>query len=307
MKKRIIAFLLAMLLVAASFAGCAGGTGGNNDAQAGYPLTITDDLGNEVTFETVPEKILSSSPSITEIVYALGLEEKLVGVTAYCDYPLEAKEKPQLIDFAGPNVERIIEAAPDVLFSDVAYGIPEDTQALLDNAGIKIVIMTYDSIDDVLDNISLIGQVMDVAEPAQQLRDDLTQQMEEICSFKVDRASTVFVDVGGFYTTGSGTYLDDMIQKAGAVNVAASLGNGWVQIPVETLLEKNPDVYIDLAVEKDGDLPAEPLVQPLAAIQEGRVYTYSYSSNETAILSRPGPRFVEALRLLVELIYPEAM
>ncbi len=303
-RKQLLAILLALLLLI-SFASCSNSTSSASQAdQTAYPLSITDDLGNQVTIDAKPVRIVSSSPAVTEILFALGLDEEIVGVSSSCDYPEAAKSKPQLFDYATPDVESIIAAEPDVILSDVAYGIPEDTQLLLEQSGITIVLMTYTSIQDVLSNITLIGQITDKNTEAAALVEDINTQIAELTAKAQDQQSkSVFIDVGGFYSPGEDTYLNNMITVLGATNIAAEIGSGWVMVPVESLLEEDPDVYIDLSVNTSGDMPAESLVQSLSAIENSTVYTYAYSSNETSILSRPGPRIVEAMQLLYDDIY----
>lgn len=303
-RKQILSIFLSVLLLI-SFASCSNTSSSNSKAaQTTYPLSVTDDLGNQVTIDAKPVRIVSSSPAVTEILFALGLDEEIVGVSTSCDYPEAAKSKPQLFDFAGPDVESILEAEPDIILSDVAYGIPDDTKLLLQNSGINIVLMTYTSIEDVLSNISLIGQVTDKNSEALALVEDINTQISTLTAkAQKQEPKSVFIDVGGFYTPGADTYLNNMINVLGATNIAQDLGSGWVMMPIETLLEKNPDVYIDLSVTTSGDMPAEPLVQSLDAIEDGSVFTYAYSSTETSILSRPGPRIVQAMQLLYDDIY----
>ena len=175
---------------------------------------------------------------------------------------------------------------------------------LLKNSDIKIVLMTYNSVEDILSNIALLGQITDKNQEATLLVDKLTREIEDISAkAKKQTPKSVFINVGDLYTTADNTYMDDMLNKLGAKNIAADLGQGWLQIPLETLLEKNPDVYIDMSVQNNGDIPADPLLSNLSAIQNKHYHTYAFSANETSLLSRPGPRVAEALALLYNNIY----
>jgi iron complex transport system substrate-binding protein len=303
-QKQLLILLLSVILLI-SFASCSN-TSSSSAAQTSttYPLTVTDDLGNKVTIDEKPVKIVSSSPAVTEILFALGLDDEITGVSSSCDYPEAAKSKPHLFDYAGPDIESIIQAGPDIILSDVAYGIPKDTQLLLEKSGIKIVLMTYTSVDDVLDNITLIGQITDKNKEASALVAAISKDIDKIAAKAQKQASkSVFIDVGGFYTPANNTYLNDLINTLGAENIAQDLGEGWVMISNEKLVEKNPDVYIDLSAVNSGDLPADPIAANLPAIKNNRFYSYSYSSNETSIISRPGPRIAQALQLLYDDIY----
>ncbi|MEL7569542.1 MAG: helical backbone metal receptor [Eubacteriaceae bacterium] len=301
--KKLLCILLTLLILI-SFASCSNTTSSSGAANTAYPLSITDDLGNNVTIDAKPLKIVSTSPAVTEILFALGLDDEIVGVSSSCDYPQAAKSKPHLFDFSGPNIESIIQADPDIILSDVAYGIPQDTKLLLENSGIKIILMTYTSVDDVLDNITLIGRITDKNKEAAKLVSQISKDIEKVAAkAKKQEPKSVFINIGGYYTPGADTFINDLITTLGANNIAESLGSGWIMISTEKLIEADPNVYIDLSVVNSGDLPTDSIILNLSALKNNKYYSYSYSSNETSVLSRPGPRMAEALQLLYDDIY----
>lgn len=301
--KQLLCILLTLLLLI-SFASCSNTNSSSAAADTSYPLSITDDLGNNITIDAKPVRIVSTSPAVTEILFALGLDDEIVGVSSSCDFPEAAKSKPHLFDFSGPNIESIIQADADIILSDVAYGIPEDTKLLLENSGIKIVLMTYRSVEDVLDNITLIGKITDKNKEAAKLVDEIQTNIDKISAkAKKQDPKSVFINIGGYYTAGADTYINDIIKTLSAENIAQSLGKGWIMLSTETLVEKDPDVYIDLSVANSGDLPTDNIILNLSALKNNKYYSYSYASNETSILSRPGPRIAQALQLLYDDIY----
>lgn len=301
--KQLLCILLALLLLI-SFTSCSSATSSAANTNTAYPLSITDDLGNNVTIDAKPVRIVSTSPAVTEILFALGLDDEIVGVSSSCDYPDAAKSKPVLFDYAGPNIESIIQADPDVILSDVAYGIPKDTQLLLEKSGIKIVLMTYTSVDDVLDNITLIGKITDKNKEAAILVSQISKDIEKVAAkAKKQEPKSVFINIGGYYTPGADTFINDLIKTLDANNIAESLGSGWIMISTEKLIEVDPNVYIDLSATNSGDLPTDSIILNLSALKNNKYYSYSYSSNETSVLSRPGPRMAEALQLLYDDIY----
>ncbi len=303
-KTKKLLCILFTLLILISFASCSNTTSSSGAANTAYPLSITDDLGNNVTIDAKPLKIISTSPAVTEILFALGLDDEIVGVSSSCDYPQAAKSKPHLFDFSGPNIESIIQADPDIILSDVAYGIPQDTKLLLENSGIKIVLMTYTSVDDVLDNITLIGKITDKNKEAGILVSQISKDIENVAAkAKKQEPKSVFINIGGYYTPGADTFINDLITTLGANNIAESLGSGWIMISTEKLIEADPNVYIDLSVVNSGDLPTDSIILNLSALKKNKYYSYSYSSNETSVLSRPGPRMSQALQLLYDDIY----
>lgn len=301
--KKLLCILLTLLLLI-SFASCSNTTSYSAAADTAYPLSITDDLGNNVTIDAKPVRIVSTSPAVTEILFALGLDDEIVGVSSSCDYPQAAKSKPVLFDYAGPNIESIIQADPDVILSDVAYGIPADTQLLLEKSGIKIVLMTYTSVDDVFDNITLIGKITDKNKEAAKLVSQISKDIEKVAAkAKKQEPKSVFINIGGYYTPGADTFINDLITTLGANNIAESLGSGWIMISTEKLIEADPNVYIDLSATNSGDLPTDTIILNLSALKNNKYYSYSYSSNETSVLSRPGSRLAQALQLLYDDIY----
>lgn len=303
-KTKQLLCILFTLLILISFASCSNTTSSSGAANTAYPLSITDDLGNNVTIDAKPLKIVSTSPAVTEILFALGLDDEIVGVSSSCDYPQAAKSKPHLFDFSGPNIESIIQADPDIILSDVAYGIPADTKLLLENSGIKIVLMTYTSVDDVLDNITLIGKITDKNKEAAKLVSQISKDIEKVAAkAQKQEPKSVFINIGGYYTPGADTFINYLIKTLGANNIAESLGSGWIMISTEKLIEADPNVYIDLSATNSGDLPTDSIILNLSALKNNKYYSYSYSSNETSVLSRPGPRMAEALQLLYDDIY----
>src|SRR4030042_17814 len=122
-----------------------------------FPLTVVDDLGRTVKIERLPQRIISLAPSNTEIIYALGLEDRLVGTTDYCDYPEAAKYKPRVAGYVNPDLEKVVSQQPDLI---IAEAIHENTVLpALEKLGLTVIIMSASSLDVVLDDIKLIGEI----------------------------------------------------------------------------------------------------------------------------------------------------
>ena len=167
-KKSIL--VIAMTLFALMIVGCTNAesnqAGETNDVattevlESIYPVTIVDDLGNEVTIEQEPEKLVSLAPSSTEIIFALGLGDKVIGRTEYCDYPAEAQSVEVVGGFSNPNVELIISLEPDVVFAQGS--VKDETKAMLEDLGIKVIIFNPANIDNVIKNIETVAKVANV-------------------------------------------------------------------------------------------------------------------------------------------------
>lgn len=267
-------------------------------------LEITDDFGTKVVLENKPEKIVSLAPNNTEILFALGLGDKVVGVTSFCDYPPEALDVENVGDFSGNNLERIIELEPDLV---ITYGVGnEDENARLREAGINVIGFEPESIDEVIDTISRIGKITGTDESAKSITEDMHRAKDEIVSKVVDvDKPKVFYEVWHepIMTAGPGSFMDHLITLAGGENIASDAADEYPQFDLEQLVERNPEVYLttaDLPEKTVESIMERPGYADIDAINQGRVHLL-----DPNIVSRPGPRIVEALELVAKTIHPE--
>lgn len=200
-----------------------------------YPLTVTDDLGNEVVIEAEPERIVSLSPANTETLFALGAGEQLVGRTDYCSYPQEAAEVPSVGSYSSPNTELIISMDADVIFASDYMDAAIRSQ--VENAGAKVIIFAANDLESVEADILLAGRVLNRNEEAKEITDGMEAEMaelEEILSANTVEKSA-FVDLGDYYSAGEGSLLGSMLEDIGVRNIAAATGEAWPQLSVETI------------------------------------------------------------------------
>lgn len=316
MRKKLLAVLSAAVLSAAVITGC-GGAGQAEDAipdetkAAGkdnegssteYPFTFTDSLGNEITVDEEPEKIISLSPANTEILFAVGAGERVIGRTDYCSYPEEASEVESIGTYTSPNTELIISLEPDVVFA--SDYIDDSIREQVEAAGARVVVFSANSVESVEDLIVQAGEILNLKENAESLVDSMDEELKEIqedVSSKEDGRS-VFVDIGSYYSAGPGSLLDDMLNKINVVNVAADTGETWPQLSVESIIEKNPDVYISLFTKAE-ELENTSGLNELDCIKDGSVVYFEEFSNEADMIQRAGPRVVDGIRVLAERIY----
>lgn len=327
MKKKFMSIFLSVLLAvsAAALAGCgaaeddtkateteAQGESGSLAEVSGedtagaviYPLTVTDDFGNEVVLDEEPQRVVSLSPSATEILFAIGGGDRVVGRTDYCSYPEEASSVESIGTYTDPNTELIISREPDVVF--VSDYLDDAVKNQLEAVGIQVIFFSANSVEASEADILLAGQVMNLSKEAQEVVDGMEKDLakiQEITAGAKEKKS-VFIDIGAFYSAGSGSLLDDELNKLGAVNIAADSGETWPQLSVETIIEKNPDLYISLYTSLD-DLKATSGLNELDCIKNDQIVFYDGLSKEADMIQRPGPRVVEGIRLLAQDIYPE--
>ena len=275
-----------------------------------FPIEVIDQAGKTVSIEKVPEKIISLAPNITEILYALGLEDRLVGVTEHCDYPEAAKDKPKIGEFAVVDIEKVVEIQPDlILAANIHIGevIPE-----LERLGLTVLTLDPKSIDDVLEAISLTGQLAGKKEEASRLVTGMRERIKAI----TDKTATLaeaqrprvlyLVWHDPLMTVGAETIIHELIVKAGGINIGRDLSGDYPTISLEAVIMANPQVIIASSGHGAGEnLPlefamTESRLQEVAARQTNRIYKI-----DSDLTSRPGPRLVDGLEELARIIHPE--
>lgn len=275
-----------------------------------FPLEITDQSGRVVIIEKMPEKIISLAPSNTEIVYALGLENRLVGVTKYCNYPESAKDKTKIGEFSTIDIERVIEIQPDLILATSMH--KDEIVPQLERLDLTVLTTAPKTIDEVLGSINLIGKAADSKEEASQLVTGLSNRIKVV----TDKTSALSEAQrpGVFYilwhdplqTVGAETLIHELIVKAGGINIARELDGNYPTISLEAVLMANPQIVIAESGHGAGEnLPFqfilnEPRLQEIAARQSDKIYEI-----DSDLPSRPGPRIVDGLEKLAEFIHPE--
>jgi len=278
--------------------------------EAAFPFEVTDQIGRQVRIEKMPEKIVSLSPANTEIVYALGLEEKLVGVTEFCDYPEAAKDKPKVGGFSTVDIEKVIESQPDlILTADIheAEVIPR-----LEGLGLTVLALAPETLDEVLDAILLVGKCTGQEEEATKLVTGMENRIEAITYKTVSLAPSEMPRV--FYivwhdplmTIGSDTRIHELIKSAGGTNIAQNLGEGYPTMSLEAVILADPQIIVAGSGMGEGaSLPYEfALTEERLKDLDARINSRVYEIN-TDLVGRPGPRMVDGLEQLAKMIHPE--
>lgn len=271
--------------------------------------TITDDLGRRVTIESVPQRIVSLAPSNTEILFALGLEDRVVGVTEFDNYPEAAKTKPKVGEFSIVDIEKVVSLQPElILAAEIHSGtvIPA-----LEKLGLTVLALYPKTLDGVLADITLIGEVTGKEEEATRLVTGLAKRIKAITDrtsglTDAERTRILYLTWHDpLWTAGSGTILDDLISQAGGKNIAYDL-SGHKIIDLETVIQRNPQIIIVMTGHGEAeDLPYqyvlnEPRFKAITAVMTGRVYKI-----DADIFGRTTPRIVDGLEQLAGFIHPE--
>jgi iron complex transport system substrate-binding protein len=235
-------FLAALLSLALALTACTPGE------QAPVINYVFDDLGRLVAINGTPQRIVSLAPSNTEILFALGLGDKVVGVTDYCDYPPEALNKTKVGGYANPDIEKIVALNPDLVL--VAYGTPMDVINNLVGLGLTVYGIKTTDLDDLLNDIRRVGEITDKELEAQALTSAMESRIQAVTNQteELEQRPRVFYIVWGgegsaLWTAGSGTFIDELIEKGGGVNICQNI-TGYAEISLENVLASNPEIII---------------------------------------------------------------
>lgn len=280
------------------------------EKDASYPMTLTDVTGNEVTLEEAPKAIVSMIPSNTEILYALGLSEEVVGVSDYDNYPEEAASKEKIggMEF---NVEKIISLNPDlVLAHESALGTWDSGLQQLRDAGVQVYTVTNaETFEATYETIQEIGEATGKTEEATKIVEDMKAKIKEVQDkvAEVDTKKKVLVEVSPepeIYTPAGNTIMNEMLGMINAENLVADL-DGWIKIDPEEIVKRNPDVIlttygnytpdaVNLVLNRNG-------FSDVTAVKNKAVHDM-----DADLTGRMGPRLADGLELVAKNVYPEA-
>lgn len=311
----LILMLCAPLVLA--FAACGSGTTSSaanaTAAVPAAPLIATDALGRTITIPAAPpQRIISLEPSNSEILAALNVASRVIGVDVYTDYPAEMAAKPRVTDNVGTvNVEQIVSLRPDLVLDYSTFHPDADRQ--LTQTGIEVVAMPAPNLEQTLTEIRLVGQLVYAYRTADALASSLQQRIDTV-KRKAAAAQpvTVYMEAdyccttGRPYAFGGGSFGDGLIRAAGGTNIfAADTGNGgFPQVSDEAVIAANPQVIILTEDPRYGGDPQTVANRPgwsaIAAVQHHRVYAI-----DTALIARTGPRIVDGLEQLARDLHPE--
>lgn len=272
-------------------------------------VTITDDAGMTITLDDPPSRIVSLAPSNTEILAALGLLDRVVGVTDVCDYPPEVKKITRIGGYSAISIENVGAARPDlVIASDIT---PKATVDRLGNLGLTVMVVSPRNIEGMIKDICVVGAITGSESKAGDLAAYLSDRIAAAAHCTEGREHPTVAHVvwhEPLYVSGGNTLQNDVIIHAGGVNVFSDRV-GWGTVPLEEFLVKNPDIII---VNGGGGMDSSrkdvimdvfmtsPQYASLSAVRNNRVYAVNAD-----IISRPAPRIVDATEQVARLLHPE--
>lgn len=297
--KKIIVFVVLIMFLAVS-----GVFGASRFNKLIYPLVVEDEWGYKIKFFKPPQRIISCMPSITEMLFALGLEKKIVGVTSNCDYPEAAKKKPK-VGKEKMNIEKIVSLKPDLVVM-LGSAQREDIRKAR-KFRLPVFVINPNSVDDVMISLWKLGTATNRQHAAYSITERIKRRLKwiEVRIKKTEKSPpTVFVEVWHrpLTTASKGTFIDDVIGLSGGINIAHNTKGKYPTYSMEKLIKIDPDVIIipEQNVHYPKDIYRDFKWAQLTAIKEKRVLFI-----DADILSRPGPRIIKAIEEIMEFIYEE--
>jgi len=279
-----------------------------NISVEGKERLLTDEIGRNVKIPHSAKRIISLAPSITEILFALGLDEEIAAITNFCDYPEAVLNKPRIGGFVNPNIEKIVSLKPNLIIG-IRDGNRMDTVHRLNDFGFPVYLIDPKGFDGVMRTIKNIGDVVGREKESKKMIRDMVNKRENIITLTRSLSKPkVFFQVGDvpMITVGKGTLADDLIRLAGGRSISENELMSYPSYSIETILLKAPEIIIMSSMEsKKNYLNLVKKWQNWKSIPAVRMNAvYVIDSN---LVDRPTPRIVEGLEALVRMIHPEVL
>lgn len=276
----------------------------NGTQEPARPISLVDDFGREVELEGPAQKVISLVPASTEIMFALGLGERVVGASEYCNYPEAALAIPRVGGFDGPNLEAIVSLEPDLV---LAASLHQEAVEALEGLGIPVLALDPMTIEEIYANIELVALALGEEKLGEDLVGNMKSRLEAVAqtlgNLQEDERPSVFYEswYPGIWTAGEDTFINEIIDWAGGKNLAWGVSR-WEEMQEEEVLARNPDVIIHGYFEP---LPVEPFAQRngwnvVNAVREEQIFFVDQDA-----LTRTGPRVVDAVEELARILHPE--
>jgi iron complex transport system substrate-binding protein len=250
----------------------------------------------------LPQRIVSLAPANTEILYALNLGDKIVGVSSYCNYPPQSADKEKVGDFSNPNIEKIAALKPDLV---LATGLEQDPAvAKLKKLGFNVYVIDPQNFNQLFDAITRIGELTGTGTYAfmlnQSIKTRISKLMQTIGA-NVTSPPKIFIEISiqPLMTASRNTFLDEMINMLRAVNVAGDLPRPYCRISEEFVIRQDPDYIILTSPRGRAYFTANKAWAKTKAVQQGHLI----DAVNPDLMLRPGPRLIDGLELMAEQIY----
>ena len=269
------------------------------------PRTFVDDLDRKLYLAKPPTRIVSLAPSITEILFAIGLDEEIVGVTDFCNYPPAALTKPK-VAYSQPNLESLVALEPQLVLAPPSF-LRADLLAKLEQLKIPTFVLESKTVEGILGHIQLLGRMVGRATEANAYTAAMRKNLADLTKRVEGRPRPTLLYVLNsepLITVGPGSFIHHLIESAGGRNAAERANAPYPRLTMEEVLTQNPDMLLFPVGKYEGIPQAEQdrwkRWKTLGAVQNEKLFQIN-----SDLLNRPGPRVLEALRLLVKILHPD--
>ena len=268
--------------------------------------TFIDEVGREVTFSFPPQRIVSLAPNITEILFRLGLDEEIVGVSIHCNFPEKAKSKVRVGSYISLDFEKITSLRPDLIIATGA-GNTRDMVDRLGKLGFHSYVIYPKNFDDILKSILYIGQVVNRDKEAKQITEEMRKRSQRVIELTKDLPRPkVFIQIADapIVTVGKGSFADDLIRLAGGENIAGKEKEVYPRFGMEEILKRSPEVIVISSMNPKGDY--QKILQEwnrwktIPAVKNGWIHLI-----DSDLIDRPSPRIIDGLEELARVLHPE--
>jgi iron complex transport system substrate-binding protein len=267
---------------------------------------VVDESGRKVTIPAKIERVISLAPNLTEIVYAVGAGDQLVGNTTFCNYPPEAKNVAKVGDTLQPSIERILALRPQLVLVSTASQLEAFTKQL-DEQQIAVYVTDPGDLEGVFRSILGVGDLLNQSAGAAELVKQLRTRTEAVEHAVAGRpAVSVFFQLSGqpLYTAGKSSFVTNLIERAGGRSVTADVNEAWPRLSNEAAVASRPEAIIMLSAESMGaaaNINVAAALRNSPAVKNGRLYVI-----DGELLTRPGPRLVDGLEQIARALHAEA-
>lgn len=275
----------------------------------GLPImakTAEDQLGREIRVPDDPKRIIALAPSITEIIFALGQQDRLKGTTQFSNYPAEAAKLPKVGSYVRLDLERIVALNPDLCIA-IKDGNPKGIIDRLQSLNIPVFAVNPRNLESMIQTIQKIGSILNASQKANTLVKDMRSRIQQVDALvsRIDRRPRVFIQIGisPIISAGTNTFIHELIVRAGGLNVAAG-NRAYPHFSREQVLALAPDVLIITSMARSGAFEKAKAdwnrLSHMPAVREKRIYTVN-----SDVFDRPSPRLLDALEILTRLLHPK--
>lgn len=262
-----------------------------------------DGIGRQVYLPRHPRRIISLAPNVTETIYLLGANDRLIGVTSQCDWPADSVNKPKIGDLLNPNYELILAARPDLVIASTA-GNDRAAVLKLSDLGLPVFVTAPRSTEKIMESVQSIGEIVDCTERAAELVSEMKRRLAEVQQHLAGLPPVRALFITWFdplLAPGRDTFETDVLRQAGVQSISGGIEGFYPRYSLEQIIAEDPEVI--LTVEHKGkplpDLARLAGWNSLRAVRNGRVYVL----NE--VFQHPSPRYVDAVEELARKLHPE--